>query len=284
MFKKIILFVFFSYAAASPSSSKPEGNSVQNAGDVVAMQFVTLARSVFTNLDLSKFDPELRKPLQRIQNSLDDIKVHSEERIYLDESQIDGSVEIEERFEINGKVEVDAINYPGRKLIVLNGPRWVDRRFSSFTSKLGFITHEYLGVLGFNDHQYRISSRILSQLDSPVKAKLAAQDEIFQKLRQLQDTYFWYTLNADNGITISQLCLDTGMLSAWVEQVSHFLSHHSDMFISSDRTHRNMEILKKTNIHLLNMCVQEEINYKDLKKTVNEAWKISGEIEFSFNN
>ena len=64
-------------------------------------------------------------------------------------------------------LEVDAQNFPYRKLIRVNYNRWDKMQFSPL-QKLQLVIHEYLGILKINDSGYRVSKLIL---DGGVKIK-----------------------------------------------------------------------------------------------------------------
>jgi hypothetical protein len=119
-----------------------------NAGDVYSAEFI------LTGTDL----------VQRIQNSglpVSDLvdpallraailktTVHSEERVY------------------NRGYEVDAVNLPNEKKIVINRSRWRDLRKSNETrNRYLLVLHEYLYLMGINDTGFRYSAGYIDRLN-----------------------------------------------------------------------------------------------------------------------
>jgi len=60
-------------------------------------------------------------------------------------------------------IEVDALNFPKRKLIKINYEKWFDLIFAP-QFKLQLVVHEYLGVGGINDSGYAVS-RLMNQAE-----------------------------------------------------------------------------------------------------------------------
>lgn len=90
-----------------------------HGGDTYAYEFSLLARN------LVSFTSE--KELKSIENLISVVKVYSDDS---------GLVQV------NGQV-VDAINYPSKKMIILNRNRW---REKTLREKLILVIHEYFGV------------------------------------------------------------------------------------------------------------------------------------------
>jgi len=61
----------------------------------------------------------------------------------------------------NGTRLVDAINYPGRNLVILSRPSW-DRM--SFVRRQLIVVHEYSSIMGLDDENYKISAKVLMRL------------------------------------------------------------------------------------------------------------------------
>ncbi len=61
--------------------------------------------------------------------------------------------------------EVDAINYPSKRLIKVNRSRWMDLRGETATiARFNLVIHEYLGIMGIDDTQYRVSHDLIRAL------------------------------------------------------------------------------------------------------------------------
>jgi hypothetical protein len=136
-------------------------------GDGYAAEFVLTAK---TALELAKkLDPSDLLPvnIDTLTGAIANTSVHSEEKLV---------------FEGN---EVDAINYPDKKLIKISRVRWTDLRTESQTfPRFYLVIHEYLGIMGIDDSQYSVSQRLINSI-SPSK---------------FSTTQWWHPMNPTNEI------------------------------------------------------------------------------------
>jgi len=88
-------------------------------------------------------------------------------------------------------LEVDARNYPEKRLIQVNLARW--RKTFSFPEKrLRLAAHEYLSILGVDDHDYRNSGLLL---DGGLVVSTMICTTWLNELTKLKGTLRWYRLD-----------------------------------------------------------------------------------------
>ncbi|MFN3453844.1 MAG: hypothetical protein ACK41T_02715 [Pseudobdellovibrio sp.] len=120
-----------------------------NAGDSYAAEFIMTAKDILIKLKTLPYDRREAINLDHFTGVLENTTVRTEEVL----KYIDGK-------------EVEAINYPDQKLILLNRTLWRTRRTSSETlARYTFVLHEYLGIMRIDDSQYKISGPIISLLN-----------------------------------------------------------------------------------------------------------------------
>ncbi|MGZ3722960.1 MAG: hypothetical protein ACXVA9_08530 [Bdellovibrionales bacterium] len=120
------------------------GYETGNGGDAFAIEFEMTARDLAQRLRKVTQDSV---DVDKWEGAILATEVHSEDHLYL-----------------NGS-EVDAINYPAIKRIELNRSRWTPIRDAAGTrARFTLVLHEYLGIMGVDDSQYRVSSGALKLL------------------------------------------------------------------------------------------------------------------------
>ena len=146
MRNRILLFsVMLAFSLNSLVASA--GNFVGNGGDANAMEFTWLARVVTKRLAINKtLSASQRQHVAAIAKAIDETRVASADKLVL-----------------RGQ-EVDAINYPDRKLIVLRRGGWEQMKRNTLTVRFGFVLHEFSGVAKFDDGQYAKSQALVGQL------------------------------------------------------------------------------------------------------------------------
>ena len=117
-------------------------------GDAIALEFVSygklLADSLVRIESLREAVPEVEQA--KFAEAVASTRVYSRDQLNL-----------------NG-MEVDAINYPDSRLILLNRSRW--SAYGSYAPKqVALVFHEYLGILRLDDSNYRISTRLNAWLE-----------------------------------------------------------------------------------------------------------------------
>lgn len=145
------------------------GDGVGNGGDGLAAEFILTAKDAFRILQNK---PEVTQflSLDKLSMAIANTKVSS----------------TKEPLILNG-VEVDAINYPDQQLIKINRLRWMDLRDSNRTlTRFNLVIHEYLGMIGINDHQYSISQSIVKLMN----------------LNQYSASKFWEPMNPTNTLAV----------------------------------------------------------------------------------
>lgn len=111
---------------------------VGNGGDTYALEFITVAKDIYTYLKISQ--PQ-SIPLDKLDRILNEAQVEStDEELYLN------------------KLPKEAINYPAKKRIIFNRTAWLNMKEGL---KPTLVLHEYLGLLGLDDSSYAISTAAL---------------------------------------------------------------------------------------------------------------------------
>lgn len=94
--------------------------------------------------------------------------------------------------DVNG-LEVDARNFPAKRLIQVNLSRW-RKTFSYPEKRLRLAAHEYLSVVGIDDHDYRKSGLLL---DGGLVVSTMICTTWLNELTKLKGTLRWYRLEND---------------------------------------------------------------------------------------
>ena len=149
-----IVFILLVFSSLALAFQKPlrGGNSVGNGGDAMAAEFVQTARTALHYLDLkTSSQANLSFIIQSLARGLNETQVNSNDQLFL-----------------RGD-EVDAINFPELKKIVLSRKRWETYREKGLSVRSRLALHEYLGVIGLNDSHYQISSQLIESIRTDLK-------------------------------------------------------------------------------------------------------------------
>ncbi len=128
-------------------SSTFAGDGVGNGGDGNAAEFILTAKTAMELM--KKISPSNLQGINidAFSGAILNTEVHSKDQLILDGH------------------EVDAINYPKKKLIEVSRSRWSTLRGETETiSRFNLVLHEYLFIMGLNDSQYRISQKLISAI------------------------------------------------------------------------------------------------------------------------
>jgi len=146
--RNILLTVLF--LVLFPLGLAEAGNDNGNGGDGYAAEFVATAKTAVRLLKNHPTDesiPDYGIDLKQFETAVKTTAVHSEERLFLDDQ------------------EVDAINYPQKKLIKISRSRWKELRSNDQEqARYRLVIHEYLFIIGIDDQQYRVSDGIMESL------------------------------------------------------------------------------------------------------------------------
>ena len=157
---------------AAPLAAHATGFENGNAGDAYAAEFILTAKDMATRLRALPASELRGVNTDQLSGAIITTTVHSAERLSL-----------------RGE-EVDAINYPDKKLIRINRSRWRNLRVGAKTvSRFTLALHEYLGIMGLDDSQYRLSSPLVSRID----------------INDYSPTRFWNPLNPASRIGLNLL-------------------------------------------------------------------------------
>jgi hypothetical protein len=133
----LTFFVFATTAVAGP-------RVIGNGGDIYALQFASYADRIVKYLQVNQDDvPEINA--DKLEQIVADTKIES----------------TTEKLVLNGYVKA-AINYPDKKLIVINQDQWSN---SSDRERSALVLHEYLSLMGIEDAKYAVSKRVLNEFE-----------------------------------------------------------------------------------------------------------------------
>lgn len=115
----------------------------RGGGDQVAYEFAVAANRLLklfqVNESLRQLVPQMR--VEALEEATRTVQLESRDRLFLE------------------KREVDAINYPAEKRIEVSASRWNGNKKSSI-SRMSLVAHEYMGILGIDDTNYKVSYQI----------------------------------------------------------------------------------------------------------------------------
>ncbi|WP_413291488.1 hypothetical protein [Bdellovibrio sp. HCB337] len=167
--KKILVLIQFLFV--TPAFAV-EGWDHGNAGDSYAAEFVMTAKDLVLRLKTLP-STELRDVnLALLIGAIETTTVRTEDQLIY-----------------KGR-EVEAVNDPDQKLIVLNRSIWRTRRSESNTiARYTFVLHEYLGIMRVSDEQYKVSGPLVALLD----------------LKNYNPAIWWNPLNPVNYISMNMI-------------------------------------------------------------------------------
>lgn len=127
---------------AALESSMVASGQEGHGGDSYAAEFTAMADFVTNELNALPVDERGGVDVARLSVAINTTLVESTDSPLI----------------LDGNREVEAENYPDRKLIVLNRNSW---NGMSFARRQLIVLHEYLSVAGFEDGNYEISAKVL---------------------------------------------------------------------------------------------------------------------------
>lgn len=141
-----------------------------NAGDTVAAEFIMTARHAVERMKLLPHSELTELDLDKLSGAILNTKVHSREQLFL------------------RGYEVDAINDPESRQIVVNRSRWKLLRVPTETAnRLMLVIHEYLYIIGIDDNQFRVSGRLVPLM----------------QIKDFNPSRWWNPLNPMNRISLA---------------------------------------------------------------------------------
>lgn len=159
-----------SLSTGSEAQARALGWDNGNAGDIYTAEFILTARDLLPRMKLLPQSELAGIDMVRLAGSIANASVHSEATL-----------------ELNG-YPVDAKNYPDRQEIILNRARWRVLRTPQETSnRLMLVLHEYLFLAGVDDTQFRVSGRLVPQLN----------------VQNFNPNRWWNPLNPVNRVTLN---------------------------------------------------------------------------------
>lgn len=164
MIKSFIIFLVFVCPLFAIA-----GGTVGNGGDGVSAEFVLTAQTAVELIKSSVVNDVKGFKMNAFIGAVATTKVNSADSLTL-----------------NGN-EVDAINYPQEKKLVVNRSRWALLRSEDQTvPRFMLVLHEYLWLSGSDDSSYKISKTLIQRL-SPSK---------------FSTDKFWSPMNPTNAISV----------------------------------------------------------------------------------
>lgn len=152
---RILLIFSISIATHARSLDGTEGHG----GDRIAAEFVIMAKNAVYYLQKKVLSQELQQKVLLIKKGIETTTVNSKETLFLDGKQ------------------VDAINYPDQKSIMVARDRWFDRKEQSLAIlTYTIILHEYLGIARVDDTKYQYSTALIDLIAGDIY-----EDSISQK-------------------------------------------------------------------------------------------------------
>lgn len=115
---------------------------IGNGGDAIVLEFTTYAHQVLKDIQVDAYAEFPEFKASDLANAIQKTQVVSLEKTIL-----------------NG-VEKDAINYPTLFKIEVSRSRWLTQTNSPEKVR-ALVLHEYLGIMNIDDHDYRISGRLI---------------------------------------------------------------------------------------------------------------------------
>lgn len=160
--KRLFLFQFL--CVLYVQSSTAQANGVGNGGDQIATEFRAGALSVYEILSSALESKKLltKQQLGRLKVAIEETRIDVTNQILVEA----------EGLTVDARVIRDPM-YPNKKMIQLYRPTWSDY-LENITKSYRLIFHEYLWVIGVDDHQNRISAKLkipapLSARDKPIE-------------------------------------------------------------------------------------------------------------------
>lgn len=141
-------FSFIIAALLAASVSWAAGTDVGNPGDAVVFDFIRASREGLESLRKNAYLVPYIK-VADFENSIQTAQISNSN----------------DPLVLNG-IEVDAINYPAKKAIVFNRPRWIAQ--TDRYLKIALAVHEHLGLLGFSDPNYALTFQVLGDSTLPI--------------------------------------------------------------------------------------------------------------------
>ena len=214
------------------------GNSVNNGGDIVALEFTQTARLAVSHFTINTLTPENQKIVSRLKTMLTLVQVNSAENLML-----------------NGH-HVDAINNPIQKTILIDRSSWQLIKKASVQSRLSFVLHEFLGASGYDDQRYQLSQMLISQLKPATFENFSTQEYFVKKINSLHDI-FWFYQNFSEILDSKKFCLDSGELKSLTSEFLELANQHQTWFANSKieqyKTH-----LSLISSRFKNICLDEK--------------------------
>ncbi len=145
IFSTVIIGLFPLFSAATG------GNGVGNGGDIVSLQFIQLARQGLICLEkfqqTNALSAQHTLVLKQIRNAISLVTVETKDQLRLADGR-----------------EVDAINYPQVMKIEVSRSRWHFLQGENLKTQIMLVFHEYLGVIGVDDHDYQESIMLIENI------------------------------------------------------------------------------------------------------------------------
>ncbi len=164
---KIICFFILALFSISTFA---QGGGISGGGDSFAAEFVKIGYDISQMLEK---DPIEEISANEFLTAVQTTQVNSAYTVVL-----------------NGE-EVDAINTPSLKHILINRRRWIDT-VTDYKKRFVLVAHEYLGILGVQDSKYQISHKIFKKQNGILKGQYSCDVPVY-----ITETYVLETIKLD---------------------------------------------------------------------------------------
>lgn len=252
------IVLFFVFCALSSASIAHAGNFVGNGGDASAMEFTWMARIATRRLETAKLSPDQKLHLTRLKDAIDHTRVVCKTKLHLDGEQ------------------VDAINYPDKRLIVIRRAGWAQMKRNTSTTRFGFVLHEYLGVSAVGDPHYETSKALVETMIDERASDVQAQEHVLDSLLSLKmnlaDTYETVNRNAaaGKGFDPRRVCFMAGFMNGQTSVLSLVISNPRPWFVQGDPD-KDFIALEDVTIEMKTACGAGIANVGKLRNLISSA-------------
>lgn len=235
------------------------GNDVENGGDAVAFEFTMTARLAVENLKKEKLNPELKNLVDKISLGIQSVQVASLPFLQLQDR------------------EVDAINYPLQKRILVSRSRWKVAKVTAVEARIGLVLHEYLGVSHIDDNDYALSQKLVEALLHSSVVHFVAQESFLDSARDLAANYSSCSSFIPQE-SPKEICLFAGEIGAYTHSVTRWITNYPSWFRSEGVTDLTLR-LKKISQEVSRHCLSENIDRRGLQESCERGYNLAIQLE-----
>lgn len=247
-----LLIVAISYPALAAGGG---GNTVGNGGDGVAEEFVVEGRQAINLLSCIKLELADMKIVLTMLGNVDLTEVNSSQAPLW----------------LRGR-QVDAINFPAEHKILVSRERWNGLLLDNIATRVTLVLHEYLGVSGFDDSEYKISQRLVAK----IRNRISENNISVRRFRTMLGTFSskLLTLNSDlntarmiGRTNLQSFCQDSGAIGTYAELTSEIISDNIDWFsLDQFRVMKAADAFIEISADLNRQCFTQKVDLDKAQK------------------